>query len=90
MLCLGRFYAARNRQEGEVNERPSSCAALKDSTREHDRIDAVLDRDETGGRKFGDPMGERLDEIAELLPGQGAIDPVIALSKLRIVVLRST
>ena len=26
--------------------------------REGDRIDALLDRDEAGGRKFGDPMSE--------------------------------
>ena len=59
--------------------------------RERDRIDALLDRDKAGGRKFGDPMSERSDEIAELVGGQRAIDPTVPFSELRVVVLaRST
>src|SRR5262249_39172786 len=50
------------------------------SRRERDRIDAILDRDDTG---------ERPDEIAEFRRGQGAIDPPIPLSQLRVVVLRT-
>ena len=43
----------------------------------------------TGGRKFGDPMSERPDEIAELFCWQSAIDPAVPLSQLRAVVLRA-
>src|SRR5262245_6350512 len=48
--------------------------------RERDRIDALLDRGDTGARELGDPMSERSDEIAELLRGQGAIGPAVPLS----------
>lgn len=45
--------------------------------RERDRIDPVLDRDMAGGRKPGDPMSERSDEVTERVGGQRSIDPAV-------------
>src|SRR5215475_2489992 len=55
------------------------------SRRKRDRIDAVLDRNMPGGRKFRDPMGEGSDEIAELAGRQRAIDPAVPLGQIRVV-----
>ena len=57
--------------------------------RQRDGIDPVLDRDMAGGRKPGDPMGERADEIAERAGGQRSVDPAVAFSQLRVVILRA-
>ena len=57
--------------------------------RERDRVDPVLDRHMAGGRKRGDPMGERLDEIAERVGGQRSVDPAVPFSQFRVVVLRA-
>jgi hypothetical protein len=40
--------------------------------RERDRIDPLFDYDVTGGRKPGDPMRERFDEIVQRLRGLSA------------------
>src|SRR5580704_15987286 len=55
--------------------------------RESYRIDAFLDCDEAGGRKFGDAMRERCHEIIERAGGQRPIDPAVPLSQLRVVIL---
>jgi hypothetical protein len=57
--------------------------------RERDRIDALLDHDVASGRKPGDPMRERSDEIVERLGGQCSIDPAVAFSQVRIVIIRA-
>jgi hypothetical protein len=40
-----------------------------------------------GGRKAGDPTGERCDEVAELVGRQRSIDPAVPFSQLRVVIL---
>jgi hypothetical protein len=57
--------------------------------RERDRIDALLDRDQAGGREPSDPMGKRSDETVERPGGQRAIDPTVAFGQLRVVVVRA-
>src|SRR5713101_1984824 len=57
--------------------------------RERDGIDSVLDRDMSSGREAFDPMSERSDEATEHVGGQCSIDPAVALSQLRVVVLRT-
>src|ERR1700722_3237953 len=42
-----------------------------------------------GGRKTRDPMCKRLDEGTERVLSQGSIDPTVAFSHLRVVVLRA-
>ena len=42
-----------------------------------------------GGRKSGDPMRERPDEVVERVGGQRAIDPAVPLGQFRVVVLRA-
>ena len=54
---------------------------------ESDRVDAPLDQDKASGWKFGDPVGERFDEIIEFIGGQRAIDPAVSLCELRVVIL---
>src|ERR1700719_4592274 len=56
---------------------------------ERDRIDAVLDRGQAGGRKLGDPMRERSDEVAKRVDGQRAFDPAVPFGYLRVVILRA-
>src|SRR5262249_26014119 len=55
--------------------------------RQRDRIDALLERGAAGGRKSGDPMRERSDELAKLRGRQRSIDPPVSLGQLRIVVV---
>jgi hypothetical protein len=40
--------------------------------RERDRVDTVLELGLSGGRKAGDSVGERADEIAERVPARSA------------------
>ena len=56
---------------------------------ERDRIDPVLDRDEAGGRKPGDPVSERPDEAVERVGGQRAIDPAVPLGQFRVIIQRA-
>jgi len=42
-----------------------------------------------GGWEPGDPMSDRADERAELAGGQRAIDPAVAFSQRRVVVVRA-
>ncbi len=46
--------------------------------REGDRVDSILDRDEASGRKRGDPMSERPDEIVERIGRQRSIDLAVS------------
>jgi hypothetical protein len=55
--------------------------------RERDRVDAVLGHGPRRRGKRGNSTGERLDERAELLRRQRAVDPPVALRELRVVVL---
>lgn len=52
---------------------------------ERDRIDPILEYQATGGRKPGDPMRERSDELPSVLAGKGSIDPLRSLRQFRIV-----
>jgi hypothetical protein len=51
--------------------------------RQRDRIDSVFQQDLSGGRKPGEPMGERSDELPERAGRQGSIDPAVSLRQLR-------
>ena len=54
--------------------------------RESYRIDPVLDHGVTGGRKAGDPVSERSDEVTECSGRQRSIDPPVSFSQLRLVI----
>ena len=62
-------------------------AAVVLGRRERDRIDALLDDDLAGGRKPGDPIRERSDEIGERPGGQRSIETALAFGQFRIAIV---
>src|SRR6185295_7453222 len=49
----------------------------------------LLDQNAAGGWKPGDPLGERSDEVSELVGGQRSIDPAVPFSQICVIVLRA-
>src|SRR6267142_4264767 len=54
-----------------------------------DCIDPLLDHDMAGGRKPGDPISQRADEMIERVGGQRSIDPAVPFSQVGVIILRA-
>src|SRR5262249_53515327 len=52
-----------------------------------DCIDPLLDHDMAGGRKPGDPMSKRADEMIERVGGPRSVDPAVPFSQVGVVIL---
>src|SRR6185503_2249561 len=56
---------------------------------ERDGSDTILEGRGARGRKRGNAIGERSNELPERTSGQGSIDPTVTLGQLRVVVVRA-